>query len=320
MNSRWCAFVIVALLSIARSASAQTDFVGVRATGMGDAMRATATGASGPLLNPAAMSLNRGYTIEGQYGLRVEDLTHQVHLSIVDSVTSRVAAGLFYSYIYGSPKVGFDWAGGRIEAATLNRTGHVAGLSLSMPFGDKFMMGLTAKYMKIDTYAPLPKGTTPETLRIDGINGVTFDFAMLVRLGKFHITAIGYNLWDHGTRETPTSLGVAVAFLPTPGLTINVDGIANFTGNKNVTYDPATDKTTLTNRTTGRIGVGMEWAIKQKVPLRLGYNFDSNLTASYLSFGLGYLSQSFGIDAAYRAKVSGGIENYVVLGIRIFIN
>src|SRR5512143_1494122 len=109
---------IVSVVALATPARAQNDFVGTRAMGMGEAMRATATGASGPLLNPAAMSLNKGYVIEGQYGIRIEDLTHFVHLSIVDSITSRVAAGLFYSFLYGQPKLGFNWAGGQVNSAT----------------------------------------------------------------------------------------------------------------------------------------------------------------------------------------------------------
>ena len=36
--------------------------------------------------------------------------------------------------------------------------------------------------------------------------------------------------------------------------------------------------------------------------------------------GLGYLSTAFGIDLSYRGKVQGGIENFLMLGIRIFID
>src|SRR6185295_3871029 len=133
------AATLFALTAPARRASAQADFVGVRALGMGEALRANATGAAGPLLNPAAMSLAKQYVIEGMYGIRIEDVGHHAHVSVVDSVTARVAAGLFYNFIYANPKVGFNWAGGRVESASLTRTGHTAGLSLSMALGEKFM-------------------------------------------------------------------------------------------------------------------------------------------------------------------------------------
>src|SRR6266511_3311214 len=100
--------VLGALLSLARPAQAQEDFVGVRAMGMGEAQRATATGASGPMLNPAGMAVVR------QYGIGIERVGHHANVSVVDSITSRVAAGLFYSYIHESPKLGFNWAGGTV--------------------------------------------------------------------------------------------------------------------------------------------------------------------------------------------------------------
>ena len=153
------AVVLMALVGASAPLRAQEDLVGVRAMGMGEANRATATGAEGPLLNPAGMSLIKQYVIEGMYGLRVEDIGHHVHVSVVDSITSRIAAGLFYSFIYTNPKVGFTWAGGQINSATLTRTGHAAGLSLSMALGDKFMVGVTAKYLHLDTAAPQPAGT-----------------------------------------------------------------------------------------------------------------------------------------------------------------
>src|SRR5262249_18310800 len=127
------AAMLIALVGVSRVAGAQADLPGVRALGMGEAMRATATGAEGPLLNPAGMSLVRQYVIEAMYGFRVETLGHQVHLSVVDSITARVAAGLYYSFIYETPKLGFKWAGGQVDSTTITRTGHAVGLSLSYP-------------------------------------------------------------------------------------------------------------------------------------------------------------------------------------------
>src|SRR5678816_519036 len=135
---RLLAFAVVSAL-LATAAHAQEDLVGARALGMGEAVRAVATGAEAPLNNPAGMSLVKQYVIEGMYGFRVEDLGHHVNVSVVDSVTARVAAGLFYTFIYSEPKRGFNWAGGQIKEASWTRTGHAAGLSLSMALGDHFM-------------------------------------------------------------------------------------------------------------------------------------------------------------------------------------
>ncbi len=312
---------LVSLLAVASSARAQADFVGVRAMGMGEAQRATATGASGPLLNPAGMSLVRQYVIEGMYGIKIEDVGHHANISVVDSITARVAAGLFYSYIYETPKLGFNWAGGRIDSEEITRTGHAAGLSLSLPLGDHFILGATAKYLHIDTTAPLPMGTVPDHLTLDTVNGVTFDIGMIVRLGdQFNIGVIGYNLWDHGSRESPLSLGIGLAYVPLPTLSINFDTVIDFTGYQNYQIDMMTGKVTLDQKTTARLGPGIEWVAGSKVPLRIGVVYDSGLPATYLTAGIGYLSSAFGVDLSYRAKVQGGIENFLMLGIRIFID
>src|SRR6185312_3704188 len=187
--------VLVSLVTFASPARAQYDFVGVRAMGMGEAQRATATGASAVLMNPAGMSLVKQYVIEGMYGIKIEDVGHHANLTVVDSITARVAAGLFYSYIYETPKIGFNWVGGTVGSEQITRTGHAAGLSLSVPLGDRFILGATAKYLHFDTTAPLPMGTVPDHLTLDTVNGVTFDVGMIVRLGdRFNIGLIGYNL------------------------------------------------------------------------------------------------------------------------------
>src|SRR5262249_52995491 len=154
----------------------------------------------------------RQYVIEGMYGIDIETVGHHANVSVVDSITSRVAAGLFYTFIYETPKIGFNWAGGLVESEQITRTGHAAGLSLSIPLGERFMIGATAKYLHFDTTAPLPTiggvAPVPDHLTLDTVNGVTFDIGMIVRLGeRFNVALIGYNLWDHGSRESPLSLG-----------------------------------------------------------------------------------------------------------------
>lgn len=288
---------------------------------MGEAQRATATGAEAVLLNPAGMSLVRQYVVEGMYGFKIETLGHNANLSIVDSVTARVAAGLFYTYINESPRLGFNWAGGHVDSATLSRSGHAAGLSLSIPIGQRFILGATAKYLHLSTTAPLPKGTVPNHLTLDSVNSVTFDFGMILRLGdRFNIGVVGYNLWDHGSRESPLSLGAGLAYVPLPTLSINFDASINFTGFQTYHYDPVTGKVNLEQRTTVRLGPGLEWVAGNRVPVRLGVVYDSGFPATYLTAGLGYLSPSFGIDLSYRGKVAGGIENILMLGARIFVN
>lgn len=316
------ALVSLALLAGAAGiARAQADLPGARALGMGEAMRATATGAEAPLLNPAGMSLIKGYSIEAMYGFRVESLGHNLNVSVVDSITSKLAAGLFYTFVYETPKLSYKWAGGEVDNQSITRTGHVAGLSLSYPLGDRFILGATVKYMYMSTTAPLPMGTVPSQLTLDSINGVTFDFGLLIRLAeKFNVGLIGYNLWDHGSRESPLSLGIGLAYLPIRGLSIDFDTVINFTGFQSYKMDPMTGKVSLDGKVAARLGPGLEYIIAQKVPIRAGVVYDSGLPATYLTLGLGYVSPSFGVDLGYRLKFQGGLENLLMVGFRLFVD
>ena len=69
-----------------------------------------------------------------------------------------------------------------------------------------------------------------------------------------------------------------------------------------------------------RLGPGLEYLIANQVPLRLGVVWDSYLTSAYVTAGVGYQSKSFAIDLGYRGKVSNGLENYILLGLRVFVN
>jgi hypothetical protein len=315
----------IAILGVSPRAFAQADFVGVRALGMGEALRASASGASGLLLNPAGMSLTKQYVVDAMYGFRVEDLGHHVFVGVVDSVTSRLAAGLYYEYIHTSPRLTFDWAGGRVTGGTLSRTGHVAGLALSIALGDYVMLGVNTKYLHLDTNAPLPEGTHPASLSFDSLNGITFDVGLLFRLGdKFRLATVAYNLWDHGSAETPLSLGFGAALNPIPALSINFDAVINFTGDRDVKRN--TDGTIgLARRTTARLGPGIEYVIADRVPVRFGVVYDTTLQgggsrgATALTAGVGYASQKFGIDLSYRGRVEGGAENFLMLGVRLFV-
>ena len=321
--------VIAVMLSLVVGASsaawAQYDFVGVRALGQGEAMRATATGGEGPLINPAGMSLIKQYAIEGIYGINIEQLGHHAHISVVDSVTSRVAAGLFYTFIYATPKIGFNWAGGFQPPEQITRTGHAAGLSLSLPLGDKFIIGASVKYLHFDTTAALPTvggiAPVPPNLTLDTVNGITFDVAVLLRLGdRFRITAIGYNLWDHGSRESPLSLGIGLAVTPIPALNISFDTVVNFTGFQSAQLDMNGAVIHTNARQTARLGPGIAYLVSGKVPIRAGVVYDSGLPGTYLTVGLGYVSPQFGVDLSYRGKVQGGVENTLMLGLRLFVD
>ena len=313
------------LLLAAGRAEAIDDLLTPRSQGVGEALRADATGALGPLLNPSGMALQRAYTIEAMYGFDVRSLGSNLHLSIVDSATSRLAAGLYYTYVHSSPKFTSLPSGAR----DITRSGSETGIALAIALGDYVTFGVTSKYLRFATEALNPawdgKNTPdqPEKLTLDSTisaaaaDGFTIDTGLTLRLGdRFRLAAVGYNLIPLRSVDAPMALGMGAAFKATPAFTLAFDTVIDFDK-----YYQLVDvqKGTTERLTTVRLGGGLEWLAGGRVPIRLGAVWDSGRPGTYVTTGLGYTSTSFAIDLSYRQQVSSGIDSRLVLGLRVFL-
>lgn len=300
------------------------DLLTPRSIGVGEALRADASGALGPLLNPSGMALSRSYTIEAMYGFDVRSRGSSVHLSIVDSATSRLATGIYYNYLYASPKLTVSPSG----ATSVTHTGSETGLVFGIALGDYVTFGLSMKYLRFSTEAVNPSydaktnNTVPQTLLLDSTtstaaaDGFTMDTGITLRLGeRFNIAAVGYNLVPLRSRDAPLALGLGAALKATPSFTMAFDAVIDF--DKYYRLDEATQE--AVKRTTTRLGGGLEWLAGSVVPLRLGALWDSGSGASYMTGGLGYVSSSFGLDLSYRQQIGGGVESRLLLGLRVFL-
>lgn len=314
----------VASVAVPRRALAVDDLFTPRALGVGEALRADASGALGPLLNPSGMALTRSYTIEAMYGFDVRSLGSSVHLSIVDSATSRLATGIYYNYLTASPKFTVVPEG----ATQISHSGSETGLVFGIALGDYLTFGLSMKYLRFSTEAVNPaydaktNNTVPTTLVLDSTvsaaaaEGFTMDTGITLRLGdRFNLAAVGYNLIPLRSRDAPLALGLGAALKATPSFTLAFDTVIDF--DKYYRVDDVTQETV--RRTTVRLGGGLEWLAGNVVPIRLGALWDSGSSASYLTAGLGYVSSSFAIDLSYRQQVSAGVDSRLLLGLRVFL-
>lgn len=305
----------------ARPAGAVEDMITPRSVAMGDSLRGDASGALGPLLNPAGMSLRRAYTLEAMYGFKPHGLESDIHLSIVDSTTSRLAAGVYYSFSHSSPNVHLD-----ANPVQETRDVHETGLAMSLPIGDKFFLGATLKYLNGVTTVPNPafnattNATAPPTFTLDSstgssTNGFTFDFGMAIRANTFQMGIVGYNLIPLHTVEAPIGVAAGIAYKPKETLTLAVDARVDFDKFHTFVIPPGTGA----RMTTVRTGGGLEYLAGGKVALRIGTVYDTGVHGYYVSAGLGYTDPRFSIDLSYRQELVGGLEALLVAGIRVFL-
>ena len=348
-----------AILLWAGSAEATDPMSGVRSLAMGGSLRGLPSGAEGLLLNPAGIATTKQFSATGFYSLRVQSMGHFLHASTADSVTNPYfALGLYYNFVYETPHYAYRLGeytapeGGTlrrvisVDGASIVRTGSEAGTVIAIPLFSRFALGGTLKYAyytlrSTPTAQQLPPDYTYVTPNIDGdrvvdlgsINHVvTFDLGATLRIiDELYLGVVGHNLWGHGF-ELPTRLGLGLGYRYGERLTLAFDAVIDFTSAQRCTLEAQPSQGAAGNpmladslcatsepELSYRLGGGLEYVLMSKIPLRLGYQFESPLSAHHLTGGVGYynLEHNFGLDFSLRQGVNAGAETVLLIGLRI---
>lgn len=345
------AFSVFALVGVSlalgvKPAYATDPMVGIRALAMGDSLRGNASGDEGTLLNPSGIALSKQFFSSGFYSFRSQSNGHFLHASVSDSVTQQyLAIGLYYNFFHESPhfayRLGEGGASSRVltigtGGSDITRSGNEAGFVIALPLGDRFAMGGTLKYGNYSLYSSLhpsdvPADFTYQNPAIDAEhnvdlgsvgNVVSFDLGMTLRIvSDLRLGIVGQNLWAHGF-ELPSRLGMGLAYRLNERFIAAFDAMIDFTGSEICATESNGLCAETARRLTYRLGGGVEYVAAGKVPLRLGYLYDSTLNANHVSGGLGYLDaeRGFGLDFSLRQRVSAGNETVFLLGLRIIKN
>jgi hypothetical protein len=281
----WALGLCVSAAGIAR---ADADTLSPRAIGVGESLRAAASGSLATTLNPAGLVTSRAYVLEGSYGYRPTDKAHIQAVSICDSVTSRVGACLYYRHLSADPSEEGD------------RRLHEAGITLAVPLGPSLSFGITNKYV---SYAE----TVMEAVPVDASKkGLLLDAGLLFRvIPPVSVAVVGYNLMGADDARYSRAVGGGVAFTATPKLLFAADG----------RYDFASES--------GRYGGGVEYVLAgaegaQGLPLRAGYVYDSEHGGSYVTAGAGLMTPRVALDLGARKQVRAGDELMLQLSLRLF--
>jgi hypothetical protein len=290
-----CAMSAIFAVPSRAHADSLEDTLGTRAVSQGEAVRASASGASATQVNPAGVALTHSYSLEATYGYRGEDSATVANAAVCDSVTNRVGACVYYSYFGSSPEGG-------------DRSLHDIGLTLALPLGDKVMVGTTGRYID---YTESGTQALPEDESRDG--SLVFDFGLIVKpTPELALAGVGYNLIGHDEDNFPRAIGSGFAFNVGDRFSIGADGVWKLD-------HPDDEKT-------GRYGVGAELFLtgdggEQGYPIRAGYIYDRARNAQYLTGGLGFVTARVALEAGLRKQVAGdeGDELMFLVGLKLFV-
>lgn len=270
---------------------------------MGGALRAAATGTSAPLLNPAALANARVYVVDTLYQFRSTDDASHFFAAIADSITSSVAAALYYSYGTASPRRTVPQLEGAALALTEKHQDHEVGGALAVPLGQWLAIGVTGRYLH---YRVNPAADAPATATRTRLSHFTMDAGATLRLGELlRVGVIGYNLIPVHDLLYPRALGLGVALSTGTALTLAFDSVLDFTS------DPESVSATLHG--------GLELLAGESYALRAGAQHDTFLKASYFTAGVGLLSSRVGLELGLRQQVDGGTGTVISAAIKVFV-
>lgn len=282
-------FVVVCAGIASISAVALADgvlFPGTRPLGTGGAMRALATGDSGPQLNPSGISLMRSYQLEGAYQYGKTGDTSDARISAVDSTSAfNLGGALNYTYHHQSSN-------------GVNQSGHIIGASLSFPFADKIFLGGSAKYVHFTG--------VDSTVH----SGFTYDAGLTIRpLTLLSVGVAGYNLRDFGDPSLPRGVGGGIAIIPMPTLLFVFDTVY-----EKVYNDDTRDSTV-------HYMGGGEFSFSSAGAIRIGGGRNGLTKNGYVSGGVSVLSAEIGaLDVGLRQDVSGNQKTTIVgISARLFV-
>ncbi|HET8724686.1 MAG TPA: hypothetical protein VFM53_10835 [Anaeromyxobacteraceae bacterium] len=246
-----------------------TNFVYARSLGVG-AYRAVAADNDAIFYNPAALAALKRFTVNlGGLMYRVGADTDGTMFggSVVDSVSSPVAAGFSYNYV---TTLGYS---------TRGAFGGMLNMALAFPVGDNLFIGATGTYLNL--YADA-----------GSISAITTTVGALARFGKwFSGSFVGYNLINtFHPNMLPLGMGAGVAVGPQDTFRIVGDWSRDYGDN-----DVHADKWAL----------GAEVFLFDVAAFRGGWLYDAGSNAQWWSVGAGFVYSGFGADFAYRQSFGG---------------
>lgn len=297
------------LLALALSTTARADrYVqqsrteSARGVALGSGARATAFSTQAQADNPANLVVGNLYQIESFLAYDPTFKRFGWGGTVVDSMTSRLAAGFSLRTLFGDNRSG-------------ENSGYDGRISLAFPIVPQLSVGVAGRYanMKVADTKAYPEniamlgmeGWVPD--RQFRLKGFTMDAAVTLRpVPGLAISGLAYNMVDRDSPLAPLMVGGSAGF-STGSLTIGGDVL--FDLNKNDLFDG----------TKMLVGGGIEYMVGGLVPLRAGYQYDAARAQNAISGGLGFVDPRFALQASFRQTVSHGNETSLFFAAQYFV-
>lgn len=271
-----------------------------RGVGLGTGSRASSASTQAQADNPANLVVGSVAHIESLYSYAPQLKRMAAGASVVDSMTSKLGAGLSARGLFGDNAAG-------------DNSGWEGRLSLGLPIGSLLSIGVAGRYSNLTVSDPKAR---PERPPLEGetpdhtykLKAFTMDAAATLRLleGALSVSALAYNFINTDSPLAPVKVGGSIAF-GREALSLGGDLLVDL--NRAHVYDGAKIQ----------VGGGLEYLTQGLVPLRLGYFYDQGRHQQAVTFGLGYLDRKFGVQISVRQMVAGSKDTLLFSSIQYFV-
>ncbi len=253
-----------------------------RATAMGGAFSAVATGNDALFVNPAGIAQSRHYHLEADGVLDTRFPLQGLLLSVTDTTTGPIGSGGYFAH----------WGSGRDDGRA---QGWLAGLAYSYNAGSVYFGGVS-KYLHFNI--PLSADSA------DGVvHQIAQDFGVLAKRGDFSWGLVVQNLSLSGHPLFPVTGAVGVQFGSDQSSHLALDYKADLSDTSNIKH---------------KLAAGYELLI-DTFALRAGGTYDATNSLWWLSAGVGLLTERGGVQFAYRRRLSAGVDNVFEAGVTLYL-
>ena len=258
-----------------------------RGLALGTGARASSLSTSALAYNPAGLAAGRVYHVEGIVDYMPDMKTVALGGTIVDSSTSRLAAGVSFRGFLGG------------QGALAGIDGRVG---LAFPISEGISLGLSGRYINAERKGEAA-AALPASLR--SVEGFTLDASLrVVPIPMLMLYGGGYNLISLDSVYTPLTVGGGASAALGSVAVLGADVLVDLSS-----YD----------RATVTVGGGVEFFAAQIIPIRAGYIYDTGRSQHTLSLGLGYTDRTVGLDLSLRQDLGGVGDTRVLGAFRFFV-
>lgn len=276
--------------------------LGSAALGQADAVTAGGTGVQALYANPAAMAQVPQHTIEAGFARNGQAGSDTGYLATVDATSGwGLAGGVGVAH-------DADWT---FDAPLRKGTDVRAGLAVGVNNeGGRLMLGATARWLSLDTRAPLVART---------VSGWTGDLGVDVAAGNLRLGAVLRNAFTLDAAEAPRRVAFGAGYAVEHAL-LELDGSWGVQNEKAAANLPA--GVAATTGQVYRAGGSYQFG-EEGLQLRAGYAFDQaqigHATRHLASAGLGWHTTKVALDASFAMNVAKPEEFLVALGLTFVV-